>query len=93
MPPMTDEPQKEPNPRKRAGLEDVWAQLGVDVSDPRSVRELAEDLFFLRDQRERTQARRNMTWMALMGAIASAIIGALAVLLSSFFSHVGGKLP
>lgn len=89
---MTDEPQKEPAARKRGSMEDIWAQLGVDVSDPRSVRELAEDLYFLRDQREKTQTRRNMTWMAVVGAMASAIIGALSVLLSNFFAHTG-KLP
>lgn len=84
---MTDEPQKETPARKRGGNDDIWAQLGVEVN-----RELLEDLIFLRDLRERTQARRNMTWMALIGAFASAVIGALSVLLSNFFAHTG-KLP
>lgn len=90
---MTEEPQKETPARKRGSIEDIWERLGVDVNDPQSVRELMEDLVYLRDLRERVQARRNLTWTVVMGAIASAIIGALAVLLSSFFSHVGGKLP
>jgi hypothetical protein len=84
---MTDEPQKETPARKRGSNDDIWAQLGVEVN-----RELLEDLIFLRDLRERTQARRNMTWMALIGAFASAVIGALSVLLSNFFAHTG-KLP
>lgn len=84
---MTDEQPKETPARKRGSNDDIWSQLGVEVN-----RELLEDLIFLRDLRERTQARRNMTWMALIGAFASAVIGALSVLLSNFFAHTG-KLP
>lgn len=89
---MTEEPQKETPARKRGSSEDIWERLGVDVNDPQSVRELMEDLVYLRDMRERVQARRNLTWMALMGAVASAVVGALSVLLSNFFAHTG-KLP
>ena len=68
---------------------DVFIKLGIDPYDVDSLREMAADLYYLRRLRITHQTRVTMNWSTVISAIASAIVGALGVILSQFLSHRG----
>jgi hypothetical protein len=71
---------------------DIFQRIGIDIEDVDSVRELAADLYYLRRQRVGHQARVSMTWTTVISAVASAIVGALGVILASLL-HAGKGTP
>lgn len=62
---------------------DIFHRIGIDIDDVESVREVAADLYYLRRQRISHQSRVSMTWTTVISAVASAIVGAMGVILAT----------
>lgn len=78
--------------RRTPNARDIFAQLGVDIDDPQSLREYAEDQFWIRRRRKKEESRSNSVWIAVMTAIVGALSGALTYLITNFL-HTGKPTP
>ena len=74
-----------PNP---AAVE-VFRSLGVDVSDPHDIRDLREDLEYLRDRRKNDAASKAALRTGLWGMVIALVTAALTTLGAILQSALG----
>jgi hypothetical protein len=65
----------------KKALQSFFLTLGVDVTDPKAVIRMQDDLRFLGNWRESTEAVKRKTLMTAVGFIVTGALGWLAVLL------------
>lgn len=66
-----------------ATVREAFRQIGIDIDDVDTVRELAADLYFLRQQRTNHQSRMKTVWTAVITTIISVVAGAASVAIST----------
>lgn len=65
----------------KKALQSFFLTLGVDVTDPKAVIRMQDDLRFLGNWRESTEAVKRKTLLTAVGFIVTGALGWLAVLL------------
>lgn len=75
----------------RDAIHETFQRVGIDLSDPVSVREFQQNQFYIQEIRRRDQQRTNVAFNAVVTAVVSLLIGAMGALAANFF-HTGRLL-